>query len=319
MSARTAAVRLLPRSSPTCRHLSSSSRTQAASVTASDSISASNSVTAASSAAANVTPASIATPGKARIVSSLILSRPPVILRQPTKFEQAYFDYNRQLSEALQQPFPKEFYFKKGSAAEKRFEEDQASTPSGFQAIAEASKSASRTGKQKGSAKDANAASASSNTPRPSEGEAEAQPLPRTTDADASNDVTSLQRKLDRTLYLVVKQKAASPSWSFPSKPLTANTKENLHHVAPTSVTDLLGQNLDIWMVSNLPVALYRSAPDEKTYFMRGHVLAGNAELAKDQSQIDSFQWLTKEEIETLMKGNDTSSYWQTVQDLLDP
>lgn len=167
-----------------------------------------------------------------------------MLLREPTKFEQAYHEYNRQLSEALQQPFPKDFYFKKGSAAEKRFEEDQASSPLGFSAIAAAASGSASKGKAGKSKQDAPAASAppaSSSTVM--DGEAESRPLPRTTEADAKNDVRSLERKLDRTLYLVVKQKSGrgAATWRFPAKALTNTKHENLHDVS-TSLHPALAQ-----------------------------------------------------------------------------
>lgn len=73
--------------------------------------------------------------------------------------------------------------------------------------------------------------------------------------------------------------------------------------------------------MSNLPVGLYKTegAAVEKTYFLRGHVLAGNAELQKPESEVEEFQWLTKEEIEKLMEQTANSSYWQNVEELLDP
>lgn len=85
-------------------------------------------------------------------------------------------------------------------------------------------------------------------------------------------------------------------------------------------MTETLGNKMDIWLVSNLPIGLYKSADAaaEKTYFLRGHVLAGNAELAK-KGDVEEFQWLTKEEIEKLMEQSKESNYWHNVQDLLDP
>ncbi|SJX65556.1 related to MRPL17-mitochondrial ribosomal protein, large subunit [Sporisorium reilianum f. sp. reilianum] len=276
-----------------------------------------------SSSAATSDAAGVASSSSTKIISSLILSRPPVILREPSSFEKAYHEYNRQLSEALQQPFPKDFYFKKGSAAEKRFEEDQASAPQGFSDIAAAAAAASGSASKGKAAKTKETAEPSaspSSSSSSTEGDAENRPLPRTTQADASNDVRSLERKLDRTLYLVVKQKSAkgAAAWRFPAKALTNIKRENLHDVAPASVTDILGNKMDIWMVSNLPVGLYKpaSAAAEKTYFLRAHVLAGNAELTQAKgNDVEEFQWLTKEEIEKLME----SSYWSNVEDLLDP
>ena len=75
------------------------------------------------------------------------------------------------------------------------------------------------------------------------DGEAESRPLPRTTEADAKNDVRSLERKLDRTLYLVVKQKSGrgAATWRFPAKALTNTKHENLHDVS-TSLHPALAQ-----------------------------------------------------------------------------
>ena len=94
-----------------------------------------------------------------------------------------------------------------------------------------------------------------------------------------------------------------------------------MHDVAPASVTDSLGNKMDIWLVSNLPVGVHKAAGEggEKTYFLRGHVLAGNAELAKDKKEVEEFQWLTKEEIEKLMGEGKELGYWKGVEDLLDP
>lgn len=300
-------LRLLQSQAPAKRLLHSTSASSAAPAAASS-----------SATSAPIADAASASSSSNKIISSLILSRPPVILREPSSFEKAYHDYNRQLSEALQQPFPKDFYFKKGSAAEKRFEEDQASSPQGFSAIAAAA-SGSASKSKAGKGKEA-AAPSSSPSSSAAESDAESRPLSRITKADESNDVRSLERKLDRTLYLVVKQKSAkgAAAWRFPAKALTDAKHQNLHDVAPASVSEHLGNKMDIWMVSNLPVGLYKpaNAAAEKTYFLRGHVLAGNAELTDSKSgQVEEFQWLTKEEIEKLMESN----YWSNVEDLLDP
>ncbi len=64
-------------------------------------------------------------------------------------------------------------------------------------------------------------------------------------------------------------------------------------------MTEALGNKMDIWLVSNLPVGVYKATAAEKTYFLRGHILAGNAELNKSKGDVEEFQWLTKEEIES--------------------
>lgn len=52
-------------------------------------------------------------------------------------------------------------------------------------------------------------------------------PLPRETEADRTNDLKSLNRKLDRSLYLLIKRKDGQ--WRFPEDRLYG--RENLHQV----------------------------------------------------------------------------------------
>lgn len=57
-------------------------------------------------------------------------------------------------------------------------------------------------------------------------------PLPRTTDADAKGDVKRLDRKLDETLYLIVKKDGGENEkgeWGFPEGQVM--TEEGLHQV----------------------------------------------------------------------------------------
>jgi len=54
-------------------------------------------------------------------------------------------------------------------------------------------------------------------------------PLPRETEADRAGDVRRLDRKLDATLYLVVRKEEGG--WEFPSCAMT--TEESVHRVRP--------------------------------------------------------------------------------------
>lgn len=223
-------LRLLRSTNRTQRliHSSSSYSTSSAAPSTSVSTSVFTSVSTSASSSSASTTTNAPSSSSTKIISSLILSRPPIVLREPTKFEQAYHEYNRQLSEALQQPFPKDFYFKKGSAAEKRFEEDQAASSQGFSAIA----SAAGKGKDAKKGKASAAGASEGRTTGSAEGE-DNKLLPKTTEADAKNDVRSLERKLDRTLYLLVKGKGG---WKFPAKALVDTKHENLHDVSVSSL-----------------------------------------------------------------------------------
>jgi len=58
------------------------------------------------------------------------------------------------------------------------------------------------------------------------------QPMPRQTEADRTGDVKRLDRKLERTLYLVVK--GTDDKWIFPSAPM--GTEKNVHEVSYSRV-----------------------------------------------------------------------------------
>ena len=59
-------------------------------------------------------------------------------------------------------------------------------------------------------------------------------PMPRVTEADRVGDLRSLNRALERTLYLVVKGGEAA-GWKFPTALLEKSNKESLHTVGDNS------------------------------------------------------------------------------------
>ena len=61
-----------------------------------------------------------------RIVASVILSRSPVVLPALSSFEAAYYAYGTTIRSAMADNFNPEFYFRKGSQAEKSYLEAQA-------------------------------------------------------------------------------------------------------------------------------------------------------------------------------------------------
>lgn len=154
----------------------------------------------------------------ARIQASVILSRTPQITRDATPFEQAYFDYREKLERQESTATPTEFYFKKGSVAERRWKHEE-------QARAEAMKDNASSLTQ--------AVQQSQATwEKENEGLAtttKADKVERTTKADVENNKQSLDRCLQRTLYLVVKKSGSEP-WQFPESAVDAS--EYLHEVS---------------------------------------------------------------------------------------
>lgn len=152
---------------------------------------------------------------KNRILASVILSRSPQITRDATPFERAYFDYKEKLERQQASRFPTEFYFKKGSLAERRWKEEEAARQAAMndpnQSLTEAV--------LKTQASFQDETSARSNLVQAS----------RVTDADKNNDLKSLDRALQRTLYLVVRQSEGGDRWIFPQGQLESS--EYLHEV----------------------------------------------------------------------------------------
>lgn len=225
------------------------------------------------------------------------------------------FQYNHSLSRKVSQPFVKDFYFRKGSAAETRFDEEERQRAQAFDAAYSSSAKSS-------SGKSASKSSQSNTGSDALKSDAELYATTsRTTKADETGDITSLERALDRTLFLVTRNSPSS-QWRFPTTNVDIARGETLHKVAKRPVEAALGDKMDIWLVSNMPIGVsprpsqqtaQKKTPQQsdKTYFLRAHVLSGLAEEAKGGSE---FAWLTQEEIKDKMAGD---SYFAEIKDLL--
>ena len=181
--------------------------------------------------------------------AGVVLSRPPQLTRDLHPFEAAFFLYQKRLNERLALPFTRYFYFKARTPADREWKRKMAQrlTPArdigrykGYgedawndEVLVGAQESelqwqvdrlledAETTGAEEESGVVAAAANAAKD-----EREAFERPPPRETEADKKNDTKSLSRALQRTLYLLVKNKEGR--WEFPQDRLN---DENLHGV----------------------------------------------------------------------------------------
>jgi large subunit ribosomal protein L46 len=174
----------------------------------------------------------------------VVLTRPPILTRKLTDFENAYYFYQKRLNERLVLPFSSRFYFKhdtppqldwaikirerngliarevgpfNGKSGRAWDDEikvgDPLSNPDTIldTLLKDAEVRVSE---------DAEEIAEEDRVPVE-------KPPPRVTEADETGDVRRLDRQLDRTLYLVVKH--ADGSWGFPAG--LVDTDENLHVV----------------------------------------------------------------------------------------
>jgi large subunit ribosomal protein L46 len=142
----------------------------------------------------------------------LLLRRNPLILRELTEFERAYYKYREDKLRKEARHFDHEFYFKKGSVAEQRWLQAQ------------------------------KAVGADPLRPSPTRSHSEelavalAGLAERTTEADSKGDEASLDRRLDCTLYLAceIADSKSGSKWVLPDGSLQG--EELLHEVGVIGV-----------------------------------------------------------------------------------
>ncbi|KAF8937709.1 54S ribosomal protein L17 mitochondrial, partial [Haplosporangium gracile] len=192
-----------------------------------------------------------------RIVAGAVVSRQPLILRDLTPFEKEYFLYQKNLERDHAAAFGAEFYFKKGSVAERRWKQQEVER----QAAASGTASSAGAG-AKGSKSSKGAAAAEevqnevTEEDRVAALEAKIQFNDRITDADRSNDVRSLERALARTLYLIVKKPREQHVWQFPQGGV--RVCENLQEATGRELSEECGSNMDLWFVGRVPIGHYQ-------------------------------------------------------------
>jgi large subunit ribosomal protein L46 len=179
-----------------------------------------------------------------RIKSGVILTRAPLITRELTPFENAFFFYQKRLNERLTTEFRHSMFFKENTVPDLDWK-IKLNERSGI-----AAKELGRyfakgrnawndellvgsTLSEEGRIREILVKDAESRVTedgveaKPDEIVRMEKPMDRITEADKQNDVRRLDRKLDRTLYLVVQ--SGNGTWSFPSDELP--TSENVHEV----------------------------------------------------------------------------------------
>lgn len=179
-----------------------------------------------------------------RLRGGVILSRPPILTELRTPFEQAFYLYQKRLNERLVGRFSPKFYFKKdqppltdfriklrerGHTMAKEIGQywghgdeswnDEVPVGSDLSDLEKVREKLFTDAEMRVS-EDGEELSFEDRVRLE-------RPLPRETEADRTNDVRRLDRKLDRTLYLLVRD--GSGRWGFPAT--TLSTEDTLHEV----------------------------------------------------------------------------------------
>jgi large subunit ribosomal protein L46 len=291
-------------------------------------------------AAQHIPPVAQASPSASYAVNAgVVLSRPPQITRDLHPFEAAFFLYQRRLNERLALPFTRYFYVKKRTPADLEWKRKmkQRLTPArdigryqgyGEEAWndevlvgAQESDFEHQVGKLIEDAEQSGLEDAPDTTgAKKMEREPVEKPMPRITEADQKNDTKSLNRALQRTLYLLVKNKEGQ--WQFPQDRLN---EENLHGAANRIITHTGGVNMNTWLVGHVPVGHHqvdyrepKSAGDlkeygAKTFFLKARIMAGQVNLKENKLGLQDFKWLAKDELQKEVDG----SYWRQIKKML--
>jgi large subunit ribosomal protein L46 len=83
---------------------------------------------------------------------------------------------------------------------------------------------------------------------------------------------------------------------------------------AQRALTETAGVNMNTWLVGHAPVAHLVRPPQparhgaipalgSMTFFIKGRIMAGQANLAGNTLGYSEFQWLTRDEIKTVIPG----------------
>ncbi|KAK1756202.1 39S mitochondrial ribosomal protein L46-domain-containing protein [Echria macrotheca] len=272
------------------------------------------------------------------IKSSLILTRAPLLTRTPTPFESSFYLYQKRLDERLAVPFRRQFYFRKDTAAEldwrlkigerhgvaakdigrynprgRRGWNDEVLTGSLASEPGTVVEKLLRDAEMRVS-EDGEEISAEERV-------AVEKPGPRRTGADEVGDVRRLDRELERTLYLVVKRGEGDGDkgwWGFPEGVVRGD--EVLHETAARVLAESAGVNMNTWIVGRVPVAHHvkkvgeGEGEGEKIFFLKGRIMAGQADLAGNVHGLTDFKWLTKEELKEVLPVE----YYRSVKGMFD-
>lgn len=216
------------------------------------------------------------------VYAALCITRPPLVSRSLEPFEDQFYRYHRRLAALRSAPFVGQFFFKPGSLAEIAWSQ---------------AKSANSQAKTRRSGQMVQPTEVALSAELEQARDTARQLASGRTDNGRPNDVQSLERKLDKSLYLVVKQKLHSklsqenPGWVLPY--MEVEELAGLDTVVNPILDELLGSALNYWLVSPTPFA-HTLSDDAAKFYLKVKVFAGM--IKKTRSVLD-FAWLTKDEL----------------------
>lgn len=227
----------------------------------------------------------------ATLLSTVLLLRTPLVTADLPAFQKLYYAYQKELWRRLMWTFPKWFYYRAGTLTEQRFRELNANptynNPQLQYADGRPDVRHQRDRRFKQVVKLPKAYDAEGDD-KVDAALRKVVPNPRTTKADETNDLASLERKLARTLYLVISEDNGA-LWKFPTFP---SHDKPLHLSAKEGIELLAGTSFHYFGVSNTPCHV-RVSGDSRAFFMKLHILCGDFRMRAGVKHM----WLAREEV----------------------
>lgn len=149
------------------------------------------------------------------------------------------------------------------------------------------------------------------------------QPSPRPTAVDRSGNMRSVQRQLDKVLYLLVKKDRSSHCWQMPQGGLLGEG-ESLLQGARRELSEECGSDLRVNFLSSTPSAflsyhLHHSLPTasdiigSKVFFLKAQYRGGEVQL--NRQELVDHVWVTKEEMREYVEEDYFNSVGSTLMD----
>ena len=242
-----------------------------------------------------------------RTVASVLLERTPVINKLPEPFEVAYEEMRQKRTEGTHHLYvPENFYEKKRSYDE--------SMEQAKQLVAERRTSGENVDVQ-------------DETLRSLIWELEFEPAKRTTENDESGNRRTTWRRLDTSVFLLLKKDREEHAWQFPQGGWIEDDGTSLRVTAEREFKEVCGDHMPHYFVSNAPNSFYAYAYPEiaqkkhnafgaKTFNYRalfqGAYFDEDASTPKLENGLVDFAWVAADELDDYFES-DYADYMRQV------
>ena len=148
------------------------------------------------------------------------------------------------------------------------------------------------------------------------------EPASRESQADIDGDMRSMERKQDKSSFLLVKRNRDSHVWQFPQGKLNTEKDGDSGRKAAERIIDRAVGNVHRYFISNAPIGHFcyayppqiqeqRGQYGAKVYFWRCQLIEGTVKL--ETRLYKDYAWITREEIEKYIEDEDTRLFLASV------